>query len=90
MKEFKVGDKVIYCPGNQVCLLEITKISDYNYDEQCKYIHFKRYTYVGNTYDENIYEIGTALIGCDEGREYIQVDHWLTRKYCIRHIIYCE
>lgn len=85
MKEFKVGDKVTYCPGNQVCLLEITKI-----DEKCKHIDFKRYTYVGNTYDESMYETGTALMGRDEGGEYIQVDHWLTRKYCIRHIIYCE
>ena len=89
MREFKVGDSFVYCPGNSVCLLRITEIWECGND---KMVTYNKYTYVDNTYDDNKYETGTALIMRDEEREseFIQVDHWMTNKYCVRHIIYCE
>lgn len=94
MKEFKVGDSFIYFPSDKVCLLKITKIGEWNDKDKCKKIEYKRYTYIDNacTYNDEEYEIGNAKILRDEDdeREYVQLDHWVTLKYCIRHIIYCE
>lgn len=94
MKEFKVGDGFIYCPGNRVCLVKITKIGEWNDQKKYKKIEYKRYTYIDNscTYNDEEYETGKAKIFHDENneREYVQLDHWFTHKYCIRHIVYCE
>ena len=92
MKEFKVGDQFVYCPGNEVCLLKITEIEVPGCNNDYKVVKFNKYTYVNNTYDDGKYETGTALIIRDEekGKEYVQVDYWMTHKYCVRHIIYCE
>ena len=92
MKEFKVGDGFVYCPGNEVYFLKITKIGRWNKDKKCKSITFNRYLYDNNVCEEDKYETGKALIVRDESKnkEYVQVDHWLTKKYCVRHIVYCE
>ena len=94
MKQFKAGDGFIYFPGNKVCLIEITKIGEWDQEKQYKKIEYKRYTYIGNTctYNENEFETGSAFIFIDHERnkEYIQLEHWFTHKYCIKHIVYCE
>lgn len=94
MKEFKVGDGFVYCPNNRVCLFKITKIGGWDDKKKCKTIEYKRYTYVGNTgsYNDDEFETGSAVIMIDEhnNKEYVQIDHWFTHKYCVRHIVYCE
>lgn len=89
MNEFKVGDEFIYFPGNNVCLLRIIKIGEWDENKRCKPIEYKRFTYDNDTYNDNEYEIDNALIAKDEDdQEYVQIDYWYTHKYCMRHIIY--
>lgn len=93
MKEFKEGDSFIYFPGNKVCLLEIVKIGEYDEQKKYKPMEYKRYTYADNgyTYDSNDFQTGKAKIFLDleKETEYAQIDHGVTNKYCICHIIYC-
>lgn len=95
MKEFNVGDEFVYCPDERTCFCKIKEIKRWDDEEQggkCGMISYERYIYKHNSCEAVKHEESAAEIFRDEieDKEYVQIDHWMTHRYCIRHVVYVE